>query len=248
MRVPLDSVARQADLVEQVVDAVVLLIPRSDLLDSQRLPDDRPDTHSRVERGDGSWNISCRCLRYLRSSLPRRAETSRPDSKTLPEVGCSSADDQLARSWSSPSRTRRPARRSRPRYGEGHVGDGVHRSGPALQGAAPAVRPELLDDVPDLEQHGARNNLGCCLVVCPGARLGHRDRGLGAVRHLDGAVDGVPARRRGAPRSGLLAEARRCGTCRSPCCSERRTGSPPADWSGRAAGQGCSAAAGWRPG
>src|SRR5262245_41574840 len=39
----------------------------------------------------GSWNISWRFLRYLRSSLPRSAETSRPASSTLPEFGCSSA-------------------------------------------------------------------------------------------------------------------------------------------------------------
>src|SRR6266851_1213927 len=43
VRVPLDRVLRQSDLVEQLVDPLLLVVARADLLDGQRLPDDRAD-------------------------------------------------------------------------------------------------------------------------------------------------------------------------------------------------------------
>ena len=267
VREPLDRVARQADLAEQLEDPVFLLLAAADALDRQRLPDDRADPHPAGRaRSTGPGTSAAGHAAACAARCPCSLEMSVPCSVTSPEVGRSSATimrpivvlpqpDSPTRPNVSPAATENETPET-----------ALHRADRALQDAR--GHREFLDQVLDLEQRGA---FGAGRWR-PGPRpdrdrvRGHRPSSTttstpaaacaalaarAAASISSGsqrAVDRVPARVQVAGRSRRSATARRSGTCRWPCCTGRRTGSPPAGGRGRAAGRGCSAAAGCGPG
>jgi len=56
-------------------------------VDFERLADNRPDAHSRIERGERILNTICISRLSARKFAPRAARKSRPSTRSSPESG-----------------------------------------------------------------------------------------------------------------------------------------------------------------